>query len=246
VDSSIIRQLLHLNHQFYQTFALQFSATRQRLQPGVQRILACLPPGASILDLGCGNGELARALARRGHQGHYAGLDFSPQLLAEARRRVPAGFVAAFLQVDLAEPDWPARLAALGLPANFDAVLAFAVLHHLPGQVLRQRVVGAAAGLLRPGGKFIHSVWQFLRSARWRARLQDWQAIGLAQDQVDPGDYLLDWRQGGSGLRYVHHFTPAELEELAASAGLHVQESFFSDGHEGDLALYQVWNCATI
>jgi len=38
----------------------------------------------SILELGCGNGELARELATRGHRGPYLGLDFSLPLLREA------------------------------------------------------------------------------------------------------------------------------------------------------------------
>jgi hypothetical protein len=58
---------------------------------------------------------------------------------------------------------------------------------------------------------------------------------------VDAGDYLLDWRQGGSGLRYVHHFDEAELSALAATTGFRVLETFYSDGEGGRLGLYQVW-----
>ena len=63
MDKIIAAKLLQLNAEFYQTFAVQFSATRQRIQPGVQRILKTVDPRAHILDLGCGNGELARVLA---------------------------------------------------------------------------------------------------------------------------------------------------------------------------------------
>jgi hypothetical protein len=58
---------------------------------------------------------------------------------------------------------------------------------------------------------------------------------------MDPGDYLLDWRQGGRGLRYVHHFSPPELTSLAQMTGFKVVESFSSDGEGGNLGLYQVW-----
>ncbi len=58
---------------------------------------------------------------------------------------------------------------------------------------------------------------------------------------MDPGDYLLDWRRGGEGLRYVHHFSPEELAELAAETGFRVLETFWSDGEGGNLGLYQVW-----
>jgi SAM-dependent methyltransferase len=259
------RRLVELNHQFYQTFAAQFSATRRRLQPGVRRVIKTLPPGWELLDLGCGNGELARALAGRGRPGSYTGLDFSAGLLAEADGQPSprsAGFAGApllpegkglereggirFLQADLAAPGWEAGLGG----AMFDAALAFAVLHHLPGADLRRRVAQTVRARLRPGGRFIHSNWQFLESPRLRLRILDWGRLGLSPGDVEPGDYLLDWRGGVEaggepGLRYVHHFTPGELAALAAEAGFGVLESFVSDGENGRLGLYQIWEAAS-
>ena len=76
MDDEIAARLIDLNRQFYQTFALQFSATRGRIQPGVRRVLGDLPLHADVLDLGCGNGGLARELARQGYTGAYAGPGF--------------------------------------------------------------------------------------------------------------------------------------------------------------------------
>ena len=58
---------------------------------------------------------------------------------------------------------------------------------------------------------------------------------------MDEGDYLLDWKRGGEGLRYVHQFSEEELGGLAEDAGFRVVESFYSDGESGRLGLYQVW-----
>ena len=235
MDSATIQRLLSLNHQFYQTFAAPFSATRQRLQPGVLRLLPTILAANRILDLGCGNGELARQLHQRGFQGSYLGLDFSAGLLAEAARDLPAGQFR-FLQADLASPPW---LPPCEPP--FDLVLAFAVLHHLPGASLRQQVVNEVHRLLAPAGRFIHSNWQFLNSPRLVKRIQPWSALDLDPALLEPGDYLLDWRQGGSALRYVHHFSEEELSELARQCGFTVLEYFLSDGEGGRLGLYQVW-----
>jgi len=240
VDTATTQRLINLNRQFYQTFALQFSATRQRLQPGVRRVLESLPKSGRILDLGCGNGELARTLAHRGQGGQYVGVDFSPGLIDEAKQRVEAqspGFTCQFNQADLAAPAWEGAI-----PGNpFEIVLALAVLHHLPGRELRIQMLRKVRRMLTSSGRFIHSEWQFLNSPRLRLRIQPWEAIGLDSSLVDPGDYLMDWRHGGSGLRYVHHFSLDELADMAQNTGFHVGDSFLSDGEGGNLGLYQVW-----
>jgi tRNA (uracil-5-)-methyltransferase TRM9 len=245
MNPNTVRKLIQLNQQFYQTFALQFSTSRQRLQPGVRRILEqgfqadadALPRHANILELGCGNGELARELARRGYHGDYVGLDFNAELLEEARQNLPSGFRGSFFQINLDSTDWEQIIPA----APFDVVLAFAVLHHLPGEVLRTQVLYTLRRLIKAKGSFIHSEWQFLNSPRLRERIQPWERAGLSADEVDPGDYLLDWRSGGYGLRYVHHFSETDLEAIANSTSFQIIETFHSDGEGGKLGLYQLW-----
>jgi hypothetical protein len=90
-------------------------------------------------------------------------------------------------------------------------------------------------------GKFMLSNWQFLSSEKLKSRVQGWETAGLSPTQVDEADYLLDWRAGGSGLRYVHHFSEAELRTLAAASGFRVVETFYSDGKNHKLGLYQTW-----
>ena len=240
VKTDISARLINLNRQFYQTFAGNFSKTRQRLQPGVWQILEGVVPGANILDLGCGNGELARALAERYHRGTYIGLDFSAQLLAEGALSVPENLDATFLQADLSVPDWDKKIPK----TTFDIILAFAVLHHLPGAQLHHSVLAKIRVLLEPQGRFIHSEWQFMNSPRLRARVQPWETIGLTASDTDRGDYLLDWRHGGYGLRYVHHFDQSELAALAINTGFTILNTNFADGEGGRLGLYQTWEKA--
>ncbi|MFM8322387.1 MAG: class I SAM-dependent methyltransferase [Chloroflexota bacterium] len=238
MDLSTANQLVELNRQFYQTFARSFSATRQRLQPGVWRIVEELPAGAAVLDLGCGNGELGRVLLGRGHTAGYTGVDFAPALL-DARREsagAPPGTLE-FVEADLAAPGWQAALPG----RRFAVITLFAVLHHLPGAAARQALLDGAGQLLLPGGRLELSCWQFLNSPRLRQRIQPWQAAGIDPATVDPGDYLLDWRQDGAGLRYVHHFDDQELTGLAAAAGFQVSRRFHADGEGGQLSIYHTW-----
>jgi SAM-dependent methyltransferase len=237
VDDETAVRLIDLNHRFYQTFALQFSATRQRLQPGVLRILDQISSQENILDLGCGNGELGKELIRRGHQGFYVGLDASAEFLKIAQENLPQTTSIIFLQRDLSNPNWDDDLPL----SEFDLILAFAVLHHIPGSDLRKQVLKKINGLLHKNGRFIHSEWQFLLSARLRDRIQPWDRIGLDSNQVDGGDHLIDWRRGGQGLRYVHSFNSNELASLAEDSGFDILETFASDGKDGNLGLYQIW-----
>jgi tRNA (uracil-5-)-methyltransferase TRM9 len=247
MDKQTTSRLLELNRQFYENFAQQFSATRQRIQPGVQHVLTKYLENTSaekrILDLGCGNGELARRLAKQGFEGKYIGLDFSVGLLQEATYDFPPSITVRFFQADLSDDDWQIGVVGAELKNEmpFDFILAFAVLHHLPGRELQHRVIKTIYDLLSPQGLFILSVWQFLQSPRLKERIQPWQEIGLTSKDVDSGDYLLDWRSGGKGLRYVHHFSETELEEFATGTGFALVNTFHSDGQGGRLGLYQVW-----
>lgn len=234
--AEVTQQLLNINREFYQSFGEDFSATRGRIQPGVRSILERLAGSERILDLGCGNGELARQLAKQGHRGAYTGLDFSPPLLMAAGEQ-PGRFQVEFQQADLSDPDWDKDLPAGG----YERVFAFAALHHIPSEELRLQILHKVARLLNKQGQVIHSEWQFMNSPRLRERIQPWQAAGINEKELDPGDTLMDWRLGGHGLRYVHHFNEEELSRLAEATGFRILETFFSDGQGGNLGLYQIW-----
>ena len=231
--------LIDINREFYTRFGDSFSATRQRIQPGVRRVLEMLNGDESVLDLGCGNGEFARELAKRGHRGSYLGVDFSVPLLRDAESQ-PEGFSARFMEVDLTKLS--AVKEQLLVSDNWSIVTAFAVLHHIPSTELRLDILRVVHALLQDDGTFVHSNWQFLNSEKLKARIQDWSKIGLSTEDVDANDYLLDWRSGGEGLRYVHHFSEQELDELAQASHFRIVDTFYSDGETGNLGLYQVWN----
>jgi len=231
-------RLIKLNHEFYTHFGDSFSATRHRTQPGVRRVLETLNGDEDVLDLGCGNGWFARELAERGHHGTYLGLDFSLPLLRDAESST-GDFSAKFKEIDLTQLSaFSDQLLAV---THWSLVTAFATLHHIPSVEIRVDILRTVHQLLQPGGLFIHSNWQFLNSEKLKSRIRDWSKAGLSPNDVDQNDYLLDWRSGGEGLRYVHHFDKAELTELAQTTGFQVKEVFYSDGETGNLGLYEVW-----
>ncbi len=236
---TVIARLRAINEAFYQNFAASFSGKRQRLQPGVLRVISSIPAQACVLDLGCGNGVLARGLRDAGHRGAYVGVDASVEMLAIASKALDEPLYH-FLQFDLNVPGWSEALLSR-FPQGFDWACMFATLHHIPGSKTRAALLREVRSVLREQGRLALSTWNFLSSDRLRRRLMPWDAVGLRAGDVEPGDYLLDWREGGSGVRYVHHFEVQELELLAQEAGFRPAETFFSDGENRRHGLYQIW-----
>jgi hypothetical protein len=110
----------------------------------------------------------------------------------------------------------------------------------VPGFDLRARVLRGIGSLLKTTGYAIVSTWRFLAHERLRRKIVDWDELGIDEDELDRGDYLLDWRRGGRGLRYCHLVDEEEVEQLAAASGFRVRETFRAGGREGDLSLFAV------
>ncbi len=100
--------------------------------------LLAAQPGERILDLGCGTGELSAAIAEAG--AHVIGLDFSAEMLAQARANYPA---IEFIHGDasnftLAEP--------------VDAIFSNAALHWVKNS---EGVGTSIARAFKPGGRLV-------------------------------------------------------------------------------------------
>src|SRR5436190_15924495 len=91
MELTIARQLADLNRHFYADHATAFAYARSTPQPGIQRSLTRIPSGAHVLEIGCGDGKVARALMDSTSIGSYLGLDLDETMLEKARRRTDDG-----------------------------------------------------------------------------------------------------------------------------------------------------------
>jgi tRNA (uracil-5-)-methyltransferase TRM9 len=243
MDHETIDRLLRLNREFYASFGSAFSATRSGERLNIEPFRKYLANDIRFLDAGCGNGRLAEALERAGFALAYTGIDGSAELIAFAEKLGAKlkNVRAEFRVVDLTAPRWSETLRDA---APFDVIVSLAVLHHIPSFALRANVLRELGALLKPHGIFVMSNWQFLNNARLRKKIVDWSTL-ITDDRLrmtdnlrlEPGDYILDWKRGGVGYRYVHLIDEQEVERLAQASDFKIIEQFHADK---DLNLYSI------
>jgi len=138
------------DQSFYETKAPLYDEAYNKVV--LRRVLACLPEGGRVLDIGCGSGVLLAKLGERA--GYRAGLELSSTAAAAAARvadhvvNLPVGAELPFE------------------PASFDVVVCADVLEHLPDPA---GALEAVSRFCRPGGAIIVSVPNV---ANWQARLR--------------------------------------------------------------------------
>ncbi len=120
---------------------------RTLIDPALFARLGRLPKGARVLDLGCGNGYIARRLARRGAR--VIGVDASAPLLERAKARE----AAEPLDIRYCLGD-AAHLSEIPT-ASVDVVVANMSLMDIADGASAIREVGR---VLRPGGRFVASI----------------------------------------------------------------------------------------
>lgn len=100
----------------------------------------------SVLEVGCGTGELLRSMSRRFPGSAVTGIDPDPDALAIARRKLGEDRLRANLV--------PARAEALPFEAaSFDLVVSSLMLHHL-ATATKRRALAECRRVLAPGGTF--------------------------------------------------------------------------------------------
>lgn len=236
--AQLTRRLEAMNERFYQRYAAQFDGTRMSGWEGWRALIDELPRDEplSVLDLGCGNGRLARVL--RAAQAaeprllieRYRGLDRCEALLRAAaehergrQREAHQGFPCEWLSWSWG-PALEGRAEAQAeregpLAGAWSWVTLFGVTHHVFSFERRLQLLTLAAERLAPGGTLSVSHWDFGASARWEGKRLSWEPLrvewGAALDALEEGDSLLGWGGSAETPRYCHWVSPAEERALS-------------------------------
>ena len=154
--------------------------------------------GKRVLDVGCGGGILAEAMAARGAQ--VTGIDLADKPLQVAElHALESGARVSYRKTS-------AEALAAQVPASFDVVTCMEMLEHVPDPA---QTVRACATLARPGGAVFFSTIN-----------RNPKSFLLA---IVGAEYLLRLLPAGTH-EYAKFIRPSELAQFARAAGLAVNE----------------------
>lgn len=150
--------------------------------------------GKNVIDIGCGGGILAEAMANKGAT--VSGIDLSEKVLRVADLHSLESGVPVRYQLISAEA------MAAQEPAQFDVVTCMEMLEHVPDPAA---IVQACATLVKPGG------YVFFSTLNRNPKSYLFAILG--------GEYLLRLLPKGTH-DYDKFITPAELSQYVRTAGL--------------------------
>ena len=219
MKTAIREKLYQLSLGGYQDIAADFSRTRQSLiWPPLMKIIATIPEGAKVLDLGCGTGRLLRHTG--GKHFNYLGVDNSQAMLTIAKKDYPD---KKFILGDVLKLD---ANEIISNSAPFDYIFSVAMIHHLPGVEWRLESVRQSLRVLGPEGELLIIVRNFWSKKEFRSRLIKAtirKIIGL--NPYDYGDLVYPWKNSQGkviGQRYYHVFTKKGLKKLGRQSGARI------------------------
>lgn len=228
--------LIEKTREDYDAIAGEFDRTRAYCWEGLDQFARYAGEGDRVLDFGCGNGRLFTLFWEKNIT--YVGADQSKQLVDRAREKYTAQVEAGkaeFMHVTGARLPFP--------DGSFDCIFGIAMLHHIPSQHLRERLLREFDRILKPDGRLVLSVWN-LWQKKYRAliiRHTIKKLIGLSQ--LDFFDIFVPWKTGKQETmaeRYYHCFTMRELLGLMKRAGFHIAESGYFGGKTKRFNMYVV------
>ncbi|UZE93412.1 MAG: class I SAM-dependent methyltransferase [Candidatus Nealsonbacteria bacterium] len=220
MERKYAKSLLEKTKQDYNLIAKDFSRTRSYPWQEIKFLFnAYLSQNEKVLDLGCGNGRYFPFFREK--QAEYFGVDNSAELIKIAKNKYPE---ARFSVEDALN---------LSFPNNFfDKVYNIAVLHQIPSEEFRTRLLQEIKRTLKFKGLLILTVWKFHRWEELSLLLKYIILKIIGKSKLDWGDVFIPW--GRKTERYYHCFSKKELEGLIKKVGFKLVDSGIAKDKKGN------------
>lgn len=238
MKQTTITKLNQLNQQFYQTIASEFDKTRYTSWQGWQQLVQFFPEDKPlrILDVGCGNARFANFLAlQQVPVESYLGIDTNQFLLHQAKvKNFP--FPTRFVNHDIIQ-----NLDTFPNRQQYDLIVLFGIMHHIPSFRLRQKLLQNLDNILDNNGVLIFAAWQFLSIPSLKKRVVSWKVLPkIDLLDLETHDYLLDWRKGKNAYRYCHWIDQTEIKKLTRVLQCTKVSQYYADGKNDKSNAYVV------
>ena len=200
VDPAELAKFSDLAHRWWDTES-EFRPLHQINPLRLEWIVDIAPiTGKRVLDVGCGGGILADAMARRGAE--VLGIDLATKALRVAQLHALEAQTAGVQYREIS-----AEALAAEQPASFDVVTCMEMLEHVPDP---SSVVRACAQLVKPGGHV------FFSTINRNPKSFLFAIVGA--------EYVLNLLPKGTH-EYAKFIRPSELARYAREAGLELEHT---------------------
>jgi tRNA (uracil-5-)-methyltransferase TRM9 len=239
------KKIIQLNKEFYDKIGRYWNNDAKYYWNGWEKLIEDITiiseqnKIVTVLELGCGNGRFVNFLSERFPDVDfvYTGIDISNfasvELLSNPKMQTE------FKYFDLLQEPWP--------PKKYDIVVAFGLIHHIPGINLLNKFFENFTGSIKKNGIGIFTTWQYMRLERLKKRIVVGEKLdkilldlGIKKSEFRENDNILDWVSKAEGLRFSHFFDESEVQILLEKNKLKPAKVYLDDDRDKNRNQYFV------
>lgn len=203
------QKIINKVREDYNLIAKEWDLSRNRFSNLKVSLITDINSGDKVLDLGCGNAFLLPLILDKGAR--YVGFDLSEKLIEISKNKYEKEIENGQAEFVIGQ--------ATELPFKddeFDFVISFAVLHHIPSRELQEKYFQEIKRVLKSNAKVKISVWNLF--SEWPNKRFDIESQLAGKKS---GDAIVPWKATSGKIveRYIYQFSKEELFSLAERAG---------------------------
>ena len=213
------QKIIEKNRDDYDLIAAEWDLSRNKASQLKINLISDIKPENKVLDVGCGNALMFPFIFKKG--AFYFGLDISKNLIEISKKKYKKEIKEGKAKFIIGH--------ATNLPfqnEEFDFVISYAVLHHVPSKKLQKRFFKEVKKVSKLNAKVKIIVWNLLSD--WTNKKFD---IENKLEGKNSGEVFVPWKatRGKIVNRFIYQFSKEELLSLAKDAGFkNIKIDFFN------------------